>query len=68
MWPSDRISDIYIAEDERAATTAQSEAGNFVRAFGLEPATYVQKHGNLVLVFGRPPPREQEAQQVADCA
>jgi hypothetical protein len=68
MWPSRRIADIYIGEDERAARAAQSEAGNFVRAFGLEPATYVQKHGNLVLVFDRPVPSQQEVQQVADCA
>jgi hypothetical protein len=68
MWPSDRIADVYLAEDERAATTAQSEAGNFVRAFGLDPARYVQNHGNLVLIFDRPVPTENEVRQVSDCA
>jgi hypothetical protein len=68
MWPSRRIADVYIASDEKAATAAQSEAGNFVRAFGLDPATYVQRHGNLVLVFDRPVPTEDEVQVVADCA
>lgn len=68
QWPSKRVADVYIGRDEAAAKTAASEAGAFVAAFGLSPSTYVQRHGNVVLMFDRPVPTEAEVAAVADCA
>jgi hypothetical protein len=68
QWPSKRVADVYIASGATAATTAEREAEAFVRAFGLAPATYVQRHGNVVLLFDNPVPTEDEVAAVAGCA
>jgi hypothetical protein len=68
QFPSKRVADVYVASDDAAAQAAEREAGTFVKAFGFDPAKYVRRAGTVVMVFDDPPPTEEEAGQVADCA
>jgi hypothetical protein len=68
QWPSDRIADVYVAEDEAAAQKIEAEASGFVKAFGFDPAEYVRRTGAVVLTFDDPPPSDEEAKDVEDCA
>ena len=68
QWPSKSVADIYVGDDEEAAQKAEEEAGVFVKAFGFEPGKYVRRAGTVVMTFDDPPPSDEEAMAVEDCA
>lgn len=68
QWPSKSVADIYLGDDEAAAQKAEQEAGVFVKAFGFDPAKYVRRAGTVVMTFDDPPPSDEEAKAVEDCA
>ena len=68
QWPSKSVADIYLGDDEAAARKAEQEAGVFVKAFGFDPAKYVRRAGAVVMTFDDPPPSDEDARAVEDCA
>jgi hypothetical protein len=68
QWPSKGLADIYLAKDDARAGEIETEAREFVQAFGLEPDDYVRRAGGIVMTFGTPPPSDAEAKAVEDCA
>jgi hypothetical protein len=68
QWPSKSVADIYVAKDEDGAEKAEQEAGLFVKAFGFDPAKYVKRSATVLMTFDDPPPSDEEAKAVEDCA
>jgi hypothetical protein len=69
VWPSGDHAGVYIATDEASANDGEQQLRQFVQAFGGNPADFVQRQGNvLVLLDDSDQPTPAEAKILNDCA
>jgi nitrous oxide reductase accessory protein NosL len=67
QWPSKRIADVYLSESSRAADGAVTKAGEFIKAFGADPAKFVKRSGVVVVLLDDPAPTDEELAPVLAC-
>jgi hypothetical protein len=69
IWPPNHHAGVYLAPSDSAADDAERQLEQFIEAFGEDPADFVQRQGNvLVLLDDNDQPTPPEAKILNDCA
>jgi hypothetical protein len=69
LWPTKHVAYVYVSPNESAADEGEKEMEAFVKAFGGDPAKYVQRQGTvLVMLDDEEEPTPAEAKTLDDCA